>query len=441
MKRIAKRKVSIVSISYSDIAGVTRSKPVVVSKPRSLMKDGFKTARANLDMNMAYPLTPGSRLDISQGDVSIIPDASTLVFPAYSPETARMIGWVRETDGRESHLCARTVLKRALESARSRGYELVTGLESEYHLVTRKGGQVVPADGSGIQTQAGYDEHRAYFADLVDSLRSVGAEPVKAHVEGGKGQLEVDLSPQVGLRAADAFIYFKDTAKAIARKHGLIASFMPKIGAEWWGSGLHVHLNLRNAKGGNVFSARSDPRGLGLSQTCYHFVGGVTSHARALSAIAAPTVNSYKRLLPGRWNADAVSYGPGNRGAAVRIPDERGKATRLELRMPDNACNVYLLLACLLSAGLDGIQRKIDPGPPLLFDASKMTDRERVSKGLKLLPRSLHEALAELENDRLFRRTLGEELFEEYLTQRSFEVSQAADQVTKWEVTHFLDLF
>jgi glutamine synthetase len=165
------------------------------------------------------------------------------------------------------------------------------------------------------------------------------------------------------------------------------------------------------------------------------------SHARALSAIAAPTVNSYKRLLPGRWNADAVSYGPGNRGAAVRIPDERGKATRLELRMPDNACNVYLLLACLLSAGLDGIQRKIDPGPPLLFDASKMTDRERVSKGLKLLPRSLHEALAELENDRLFRRTLGEELFEEYLTQRSFEVSQAADQVTKWEVTHFLDLF
>ncbi len=431
----------MVSVSYADLAGVTRSKPVVSTELESLMRNGVKTARANLDMNTITPLTPGSKLNIAQGDVSIVPDLDTLVFPSYSPATARLIGWVHEADGRLSPLCARAVMQRALERAHSHGYELVVGLESEFHLVNYQGGRAIPADRSGIQTQAGYDEHREFFTDLVESLRSVEVDAVKAHVEGGKGQLEVDLLPQVGLKAADGFVYFKDAAKAVARKHGTIASFMPKIGAEWWGSGLHLHVNLRDSKGRNVFSDARDARKLGLSRTAYHFIGGILERAAALCAIAAPTVNSYKRLLPGRWNADAVTYGPGNRGAAVRIPDERGDATRIELRMPDNACNIYLLLACVLAAGTDGIERRTDPGSPLLFDASKMSDRERVAQGLKLLPRSLGEALSELEMDSLFRKTLGEELFEEYVTQRSFEVSQAADQVTEWEVSHFLDLF
>ncbi len=440
-ERVAGRGITMVSVSYADLAGVTRSKPVVSSELESLMKNGVKTARANLDMNNVTPLTPGSKLNIAQGDVSIVPDLDTLVFPSYSPATARLIGWVHEADGRLSPLCARAVMQRALERAHSDGHELVVGLESEFHLVNYQGGMVIPADRSGIQTQAGYDEHREFFTDLVESLRSVEVDAVKVHVEGGKGQLEVDLMPQVGLKSADGFVYFKDAVKAIARKHGTIASFMPKIGADWWGNGLHVHVNLRDSKGRNVFSDARDARKLGLSRTAYHFIGGILERAAALCAIAAPTVNSYKRLLPGRWNADAVTYGPGNRGAAVRIPDERGEATRIELRMPDNACNIYLLLACVLAAGTDGIERRADPGSPLLFDASKMSDRERVAQGLKLLPRSLGEAISELEMDSLFRKTLGEELFEEYVAQRSFEVSQAADQVTEWEVSHFLDLF
>lgn len=440
-RRLAASRITMVSVSYSDLAGVTRSKPAVSSELESVLKNGIKTARANLDMNTVTPLTPKSKLNIAQGDVSIVPDIDTLVFPAYSPDTARLIGWVHEADGRPSPFCTRTVLRRTLERARSRGYEVLTGLESEFHLVTFQGRQVVPADRSGIQTQAGYDEHRELLTDIVNSLRSVGVSAVKAHVEGGRGQLEVDLMPQVGLKAADGFVYFKDVVKAMARRHGLTASFMPKIGADWWGSGLHVHMNIRDSKGRNAFSDSQDARKLGLSRTCYHFVGGILERAAALCAIAAPTVNSYRRLLPGRWNADAVTYGPGNRGAAVRIPDERGNATRIELRMPDNACNIYLLLSCVVAAGMDGVERKADPGPPLLFDASKMSDRERTSRGLKLLPRSLGEALSELEKDGLFKKTLGAELFEEYVAQKSFEVSQAADQVTEWEVSHFLDLF
>ena len=440
-KKLAKHRVSVVSISYLDLCGVTRSKPLVVFDAGSILKEGFKTARANLDMNAAAPLTPGSKIDISQGDVSVIPDPATLVFPTYSPNTARLIGEIHEGDGRTSGLCARSLLRKVLRETASRGYKVVVGFESEFHLVRNGDGRILPADTSSIQTQAGYDQHRKLISGLLAALRSMEVSAVKAHVEGGRGQLEVDLAPKPGLRACDSYVYFKDAAKAISREQGLLASFMPKIGADWWGSGLHMHLSLTDPAGRNLLHDQRDRRKLGLSGTCYSFIGGVLKHASALCALGAPTVNSYKRLLPGRWNADALAYGPGNRGAAIRIPDERGKATRIELRLADNTCNVYLLLACVLSAGLEGIKERVDPGGPLMFDASQMTDRERVSRHLKLLPRSLGEALNELERDQLVKRAMGSELFEEFFVQRSFEVAQAADQVTQWEISHYLDLF
>lgn len=440
-KRLAGPGVTTVTISYVDLAGVSRSKPLVNADVRTVLRDGFKTARANLDMNVATPLTPGTRLDISQGDVSIIPDPDTLVFPSYAPGTARMIGDIHEPDGSPSPFCARTLLRTALLKLRRTGFEAEVGLESEFHLVRLDGEKVVPTDLSGIQTLDGYNQHRELLEEIVKALSTVGVRPVKVHTEGGRGQMEIDMQHQPAMVTADGYGYFKEVVRAVSRKNGCVASFMPKIGADWWGSGLHVHLSLRNAKKGNVFAGKDDPRKLGLSPVCYHFIGGVLKHVRALCAVAAPTVNSYKRLLPGRWNADAVAYGPGNRGAAVRIPDERKDATRMELRVPDNSCNIYLLLTCLLAAGMDGIQRKLDPGDPLLFDASRMTDRERESKGLARMPRSLGEALIEFERDVLMRRTLGSALVEEFLAQRYYEDSQAADQVTTWEVSHFLDLF
>jgi glutamine synthetase len=191
----------------------------------------------------------------------------------------------------------------------------------------------------------------------------------------------------------------------------------------------------------NLFSAGKDQRGLGLSQICYHFIGGVLKHLGALSAICAPTVNSYKRILPGRWNADAMTYGPGARGAAIRIPDERAGATRIECRFPDASCNPYLAIACILAAGLEGIDRGLDPGDPMTFDASFMIDSEITGKGLRLMPRSLSEALANFETDGLVRRTLGDVLSEEFLKAKRFEISQAADRVTQWEVDRYLDHF
>ena len=439
--RLAGPGASTISISYVDLAGVTRSKPLVNTQAKSVLGKGFKTARANLDMNVATPLTPGTTIDISQGDVSIIPDPETLVFPSYAPGMARMIGEIREADGSVSPFCTRSLLKRILGKLRYMGYGAEIGLESEFHLVKAEGERVVPADLSGIQTLDGYSQHRELLREIVRALSTVGVKPVKVHAEGGRGQMEIDLEHLPALKAADGYVYFKEVVRAVSRQSGSIASFMPKIGADWWGSGLHVHLSLVGKNGHNEFAGKSDPRNLWLSPVCYHFVGGVLRHARAICAVAAPTVNSYKRLLPGRWNADAVSYGPGNRGAAIRIPDERGRSTRIELRVPDNSCNIYLLLATVLAAGMEGMERKLDPGEPLMFDASKMSDRERESHGLHQMPRSLGEALLELERDRLLKQTLGKELLEEFLAQKYFEVSQGADQVTQWEVSHYLDVF
>jgi glutamine synthetase len=440
-RRIVGSKVAMIGVSYVDLGGVTRDKPMASSAIDTVLAKGIKTARANLALNSLDGMTPDSAFNIAQGDISIVPDPSTFVIPSYSPESGRFIGDIYEADGAVSKYCPRAVCRRMIEQGRKLGYRPFAGFESEFHLVTRRGSRIVPADMSAIQSQAGYDLHHTIIQDFLTGLRSVNLNPIKAHVEGGKGQLEIDMQPEKAMKSADDFVYFKDAIRAIGRQHGLTASSMPKIGHGCWGSGLHLHFSLLDNKGRNLFYDDRDERKLGLSRQCYYFVGGLLEHLRALCAFAAPTVNSYKRLLPGKWNADAAIYGLGHRGAAIRIPDERLESTRVEIRIPDNACNLYLVLACVLAAGLAGIKEKRNPGDPVKFDTSPLNDKQRTTRGLWLLPRSLEESVRELEADELFRRALGSALLDEYIRNRRSEIAEFADRVTDWEVDHFLEVF
>jgi glutamine synthetase len=440
-KRILESEVSMMGISYVDLGGITRDKPVTITEIDRVFREGNKTARANLALTSLDTMTPDSSVNLAQGDVSVVPDLSTFVIPSYSPRTARFIGDLYESSGKPSSLCSRSVYRRVLEQTKKHGYAFGVGFESEFHLVTKSGDRILPADLSSIQSQAGFDIHQELIQELLAGLRSVGIAPIKAHAEGGRGQLEIDAAPGRGMKVADNYVYFKDVVKAIARKYGWTASFMPKIGHDWWGSGLHLHVSLFGRGSRNLFYDGMDHRKLRLSSTCYYFLGGLLEHLKALCAIVAPTVNSYRRLLPGRWNADAATYAPGHRGAALRVPDERLQSTRVELRMPDNTCNIYLALACVLAAGMDGIRKKTDPGGPVKFDTSSLTDRRLKAKGLQLLPRSLDESIQELEKDDLFQKVLGNDMFEEYLKNKSSEASAFADKVTKWEQDHFLEVF
>jgi glutamine synthetase len=430
----------MLGVSYVDFTGVARMKPATAGELDTLLDTGIKTSRANFAYSHNDGPVRGSAMNISQGDLAVVADPSTFVIPSYTPGVGRFMGDVREKDGRTSKLCTRSFYRRVLDLAASKGFRFVVGFEGEFHLVRREEGRVVRVDNFFTHSQEGFNVHREVITDLVDALRSVGVETTKAHVEGGRGQLEFDVKHHEGMKPADDIVLFKDAAKAVARKHGYIASFMPKIGHEWWGSGMHLHMSLRDGQGRNLFAGPDDDR-MGLSPNAYHFIGGVLRHLPALSAVAAPMPNSYRRILPGKWNADAAVYGAGARGAAVRIPDERGAATRAECRFPDGTMNPYLALGCILASGLEGIEKRTDPGDPLTVDLSFMSDREIRKKGFTLMPRSLSEALGALEDDALLRRSMGEVMFEEYIRNKEQEVAQMADKVTQYEVDNQLDLF
>lgn len=437
-RAIKEHNLSMLGVSYVDFTGIARMKPTTAGQLDNVLDVGVKTSRANFAYSHNDGPVRGASMNISQGDLAIVADPDTFVMPSYSPGVGRFLGDVYEKDGKVSELCTRSFYRRMLDKATSLGYSFQVGFEGEFHLVRRsEDGKAVKVDNYHTHSQDGFNAHQQFITDLVGALRSVGVEVTKGHVEGGQGQLEFDIKHHEGMKPADDIVYFKDATKAIARKHGYIASFMPKIGHDWWGSGMHLHMSLWKGTGKNVFADEKT----GLSPLAYHFIGGIVDHLPALSAVAAPMPNSYKRILPGKWNADAAAFGVGARGAAVRIPDERGKAARIECRFPDGTMNPYLALGCILACGLDGVEKETDPGTPLDFDASSLTRREIRAKGLRLMPRNLTEAVEEFELDGCLRSAMGETMFEEYVKNKEQEESQMADKVTQYEVDNLLDLF
>jgi glutamine synthetase len=430
----------MLGVSYVDFTGISRMKPTTSGELDGMLDVGVKTSRANFAYSHTDQPVSGASMNISQGDLAIVADPATFVIPSYLNGVGRFLGDVREKDGSTSKLCTRSFYRRILERAASKGYRFEVGFEGEFHLVRREEGRVVRLDNFLTHSQEGFNVYQQFISDLVAALRSVNVDTIKGHVEGGRGQLEFDIRHHEGIKPADDIIYFKDATKAIARQHGYIASFMPKIGHDWWGSGMHLHMSLWNGSGANLFADEKDKK-MRLSPIAYHFIGGIVRHLSALSAVAAPMPNSYKRLLPGKWNADAAVYGAGARGAAVRIPDERGKATRIECRFPDGTMNPYLVLGSILACGLEGIEKKTDPGLALTEDISSLTDREIREKGLKLMPRSLTEALSAFERDDCLREAMGDTMFEEFILNKEQEAAQMADKVTQYEVDSELDLF
>lgn len=440
-KSIKENGLKMIGVTCVNLVGVAYMKPAVSEAIDSILDNGIKTSRANFALSTVDQPVRGSSLNISQGDVAVVPDPETFTTPSYTPGIGRFMGDLREKDGSISELCTRSFYKRVLAEAASKGYRFEVGFEGEFHLLKRENGIITRVSDGLTHSQEGFNIHHRLILDVISALRSVNVEPIKGHVEGGRGQLEFDVRNHAGVKPADDMVYFKDAIKSVARQHGYIASFMPKIGHDWWGSGMHMHMSLWHGAEKNVFADPQDVRGMGLSQKAYHFIGGILEHLPAISAVASPSVNSYKRMLPGKWNADAIAYGAGARGAAIRIPDERGKGTRLECRFPDASNNPYLALGCILACGLDGIERKTEPGDPLPSDLSFMSDREIRKKGLRLMPRSLSEATSALEEDKLLKRTMGKLLFEEYIKSKEQEIAQLADKVTQWEVDNFLDLY
>lgn len=433
-----KEGVKFIDLQFTDIFGVTKS----VTLPANRLEEA-------LDRGVWFD---GSSIQgfarIQESDMFLLPDPVTFrILPwtrnnGTSDLRARILCDVHAPDGEPFEADPRYVLKKAVQHAADLGFVYNTGPELEFFLFRESNGvgQAVPHDVGGYFDFSPEDEAQRVRSDIVKALQALRIHVEMSHHEVAVGQHEIDFKYEPAVHSADNAITFKYTVKGIAAKHGLFATFMPKPIFGINGSGMHVHQSLTDVKTGeNLFF---DPDGeFKLSKIARHFVAGQLAHARALAAIVAPTVNSYKRLTPGYEAPVYVCWAQRNRSAMIRVPrysPGREQSTRVELRFPDPSCNPYLAFAVMLEAGLDGIERGLEPPGPVTDDVFHWTKEQREACGVDTLPGTLEEALDELAKDDVIRRALGEHIYTVYDRARRQEWEEYRIHVTAWETERYL---
>lgn len=433
-------KIHLVRFLYCGNDGVIRGKACHSQFLPAYLRSGIGLTVAMQSFNMLDQLVPEGSFG-PVGEVRLRPDPESFAVLPYVAKSARLICDMVTLDGEPWGACPRSFLKRMIERARGTGFELKASFENEFTLARQEGGQFVPIDRSPCFSTIGLDSAAGVMMDIVEALIAQGVQPEQCYAELGPGQQELPVRYAGALRAADNQITVRDTARGVAARHGLLASFAPKPFADQAGNGSHIHFSLwRTADGTNAFHS---PKGHhGLSDTAHAFMGGVLAHAPALLALTAASVNSYRRLQPRFWSSAYTAWGPDNKEATIRMPSKlRGiemASTNLELKPCDASSNPYLALGGLLAAGLDGIARKLDPGAPLLVDPDTLSDADRTRRNIRRYPTSLGEALDELERDEVLRAALGDVLAKEYVIVKRSEVRGFAGQDAAFEVAqHF----
>jgi glutamine synthetase len=382
---------------------------------------------------------------MEEADMLLQPDLSTFrVFPDFSAEearhgrVARLICDVILPGGASFAGDPREVLRRQVARAAELGLTCYCGLEPEFFLFERTASgdpSTAIHDAAGYFDLAPLDRGERLRREMTTALTAMGFEIEASHHEVAPGQHEIDFRYTEVLAAADQMATFKFMVKRIALEYGLHASFMPKPVAGVNGNGLHIHLSLFR-EGKNLFYGAGAENQ--LSQTALLFIAGLLAHARALTALTNPLVNSYKRLVPGFEAPTTVAWSASSRNAMVRVPARRGQGTRVELRIPDPACNLYLALAALLAAGLDGLERGELPPPAIGRDIPEMTVRERRKHRIRELPSNLSEAIDEFEADPLIQEVIPEVIREHYVLAKRLEWRLYSEAVHLWELERYL---
>jgi glutamine synthetase len=329
-----------------------------------------------------------------------------------------------------------------LAEASKMGYIFNTGPEVEFYLFKKEDGRIttIPHDIGGYFDYPAKDLASEVREDIIFALEAMGMVPEMSHHECGPGQHEIDVKYSDALSSADNTLTLKYVIKSIASQHGLYASFMPKPLYGQAGSGMHVHQSLFDKKGKNIFFDAKDK--YKLSQIAYSFLASQLSHARALTAIVAPTVNSYKRLVSGYEAPVYVCWAQINRSALIRIPrysPGRELSTRMELRCPDPSCNPYLAFAAMLAVGLDGIKKGLKPPRPVEEDVYELSAEELKEKNIETLPFSIKRAIEELKKDELIKGALGKHTFEQFYKAKLAEFDDYRMQITPWELDKYLE--
>jgi glutamine synthetase len=437
VKRVKEDGVKFVSLQFNDVTGSVKSVDMPIRGLYGALEDGVWFDGSSVE----------GFARIQESDMLLRLDPDTYAVLPWSSEErrrARIFCDIFTPDGKPFEGDPRGALKRLMVKIAERGWTYNIGPEPEFFLFKGMNGQgvhPVPHDVGGYFDFSAFDEAVRVRTQLMDALQLMGLEVEVGHHEVALGQHEIDFRFANAVRAADNVLTLKYTVKAIASQHGLTASFMPKPVFGINGSGMHCHQSLFDDKGDNLFFDKSDE--YHLSQIAYSFIAGQLKHARGLAALVAPTVNSYKRLVPGYEAPVYIGWAQRNRSALIRIPrytEGRDKSMRAELRFPDPSSNPYLAFTGMLAAALDGIDNTLTPPKPLNnVNLYHLDAKERKKLGVGELPGSLAEALSELEKDTILKEALGPVLYEAFVRAKTEEWDEYRIRVTDYEIERYLE--
>ena len=434
---LIKKGVEYLLISFVELTGAPKAKLVPISHLEEFSQDGAGFAGFACGNVGQKPHDP---------DISSVPDFRSLTILPWRKNIAWVTGNLH-VEGRAWPFCPRTVLMRQLEEARKQGYVVNIGIEPEFMLLKKSdAGEFVPWDALDTLSKPCYDLRALHrnldiMTALIRYMQDLGWDPYANDHEDGNCQFEINWTYSDALTTADRHTFFRWMVRTVAEQHGLWATFMPKPFSHLTGNGAHVHLSLADEKGKNLFLDSTAE--LGLSQIGRWFMGGVLRHAGGLSALVAPTVNSYKRLVRGAprsgatWAPVYITYGASNRTQMIRIP----APGRFEIRVVDGAANPYLAFAGLIAAGLDGITLKIDPGQLNLDNLYELPDEQVSARKIEVLPETLDEAINAMTKDSVVKGSLGKAYADLYLTVKREEWLAHNRTVSSAEREHYLAIY
>lgn len=432
-KSVKDNDVRFLRLAFTDINGTSKAVEVPTSQLDKVLTNDIRFDGSSID----------GFVRLEESDMVLYPDFSTWAVLPWGDEKGGKIGRlvcsVHKTNGEPFEGDPRNNLKRVLKEMNDMGFtDFDIGFEAEFHLFK------LGEDGNWtteVPDHASYfdmtsdDEGARCRRDIVETLENIGFEVEAAHHEVGDGQQEIDFRFDDALTTADRVQTFKMVVREVARKHGLYATFMAKPVEGQAGNGMHTNMSLFK-DGKNVFYDKDGE--FHLSDTALYFLNGILEHARAITAIGNPTVNSYKRLIPGFEAPVYISWAAKNRSPLVRIPDAEEINTRLEMRSADPTANPYLLLAACLTAGLNGIKEAKKPMAPITSNVFEMSEEERAKRGIKPLPSTLHNAVKAFKADPLIQEALGEHLTQSFIDSKNLEWSKYTQSVSDWERDRYM---
>jgi glutamine synthetase len=439
-ERLTEQGVAYCLSSYVDVHGIPKAKAVPIDHFSGMMKGSELFTGAAID---------GLGQGPADDELSLWPDLDAIVQLPWEPTVAWAPGNLH-FHGEPYPMDSRNVLRRQVDRLAARGLQFNLGIETEFFLVHRDGDAIRPNHPKDVLARAAYDvagllDNLPFLDELIGHMNTLGWDVHSFDHEDANGQFELDFSYTDVVSMADRFVLWRMMTKLLARRHGFEATFMPKPYSDRTGNGGHFNMSMSDLETGvNVFDDQDDPRGAGVSPLAYQFIAGVLRHAPAISAVTAPTVNSYKRLIKTgsmtgfTWAPVYISFGANNRTHMLRIPMGGG---RVESRAVDTSVNPYLAAAMMLGAGLEGIESELDPGDPIALNMYLQSDERLAEMGVSVLPRTLLEAVEALDADPLAEEVLGPELKASYVELKSSEWWDYHNTVSAWEYDRYLEFF